>query len=242
MERRNFIKLLGAGAVVAVSPSMIKSTLYADDGTLFQTYDKVLLVDAAGAPIKASALQKEVTYVFHYPHVGTPCLLIDMGAPTEKNVKLKSEAGEEYVWKGGVGANGSIVAYSGICAHQLTHPNPKDSFIKYVPKGEKTMAYDRGGIIVCSSHLSAFDAGAGCKNLSGEAKQPLASIVLEHDTATDQLYAVAVLGADKFQDYFKSFKDELDEYYGGKRKAKKDIKDTTTTMALTEYSKEVIAY
>ncbi|MCH9812568.1 MAG: Rieske 2Fe-2S domain-containing protein [Epsilonproteobacteria bacterium] len=242
MERRNFIKLLGAGAAVAVSPSMINTTLRADDGTLFEAYEKVKLVDGLGKPIKASSLKKEVSYVFNYPHVGTPCLLIDMGAPTEKNVNLKSEQGESYIWKGGVGANSSIVAYSAICSHQLTHPTKNDSFIKYVPKNEKTMAYQNGGVIVCSSHLSAFDAGAGCKNLSGEAKQPLASIVLEHDSATDELYAVAVLGSDKFQDYFKSFKDELKEFYGGKRKAKKNIKDTTQLVELTEYTKEVIAY
>ncbi|HHE05824.1 MAG TPA: sulfur oxidation protein [Epsilonproteobacteria bacterium] len=242
MERRNFIKLLGAGAAVAVSPSMINSTLRAADGTLFEAYEKVKLVDGSGNPIKAGSLQKEVTYVFNYPHVGTPCLLIDMGEATERDVKLKSEQGEEYVWKGGVGAKQSIVAYSGICSHQLTHPTPNDSFIKYVPKNEKTMAYQKSGIIVCSSHLSAFDANAGCKNLAGEAKQPLASIVLEHDASTDELYAVAVLGSDKFQDYFKSFKDELKEFYGGKRKAKKNIKETSETVLLTEFTKEVIAY
>lgn len=242
MERRNFLKLLGAGTVVAVSPSMIGGTLRADDGTLFQAYEKVKLVDGSGNPLKASSLKKEVTYVFNYPHVGTPSILVDMGAATERNVKLTSEAGEEYVWKGGIGANQSIVAYSGICSHQLTHPTPRDSFIKYVSKNEKTMACSQGGVIVCSSHLSAFDANAGCKNISGEAKQPLPAIIMEHDAATDELYAVAVLGPDKFQDYFKSFKDELKEFYGGKRKAKRNIEGTSKVVELTEYSKEVIAY
>ena len=242
MERRNFIKLLGAGGVIAVSPSMIGQTLRADDGTLFQAYEKVKLVDASGSPIKAGELKKEITYVFNYPKVGTPCLLIDLGEKTSKEVKLKSEAGEEYIWRGGVGKSGSIVAYSGICSHQLTHPSPKDSFIKYVPKNEKTVACKKSGVIVCSSHLSAFDAKEGCKNLAGEAKQPLASIVLEHDIKTDELYAVAVLGSDKFQDYFKSFKDELKEFYGGKRKAKRDIKESSTTMLLSEFTKDVISY
>jgi arsenite oxidase small subunit len=242
MERRNFIKLLGAGTAIAVSPSLINSTLRAADGTLFEAYEKVKLVDSDGNPLKASTLKKEVTYIFNYPMVGTPCILVDMGEATSRDVKLKSEAGEEYIWKGGVGKNSSIVAYSGICAHQLTHPSPNDSFIKYVSKNEKTIACKQGGVIVCSSHLSAFDTAKGCKNISGEAKQPLPSIVLEYDEKSDELYAVAVLGPDKFQDYFKSFKDELDEFYGGKRKAKRNVTETATVTLLSDFTKEVIAY
>ncbi len=239
MERRNFIKLLGTGAVIAISPSLIKGTLRAEDGMLFKSYEKVKLVDKLGNPIKPSKLKKEVTYIFHYPHVSTPCLLIDIGEPTSKNVKLKSENGQEYLWKGGVGQNGSIVAYSGICSHQLTHPTPKHSFIKYIPRDEKTLAYKNGGVIVCSSHLTAFAANAGCKNLSGKAEEPLASIVLEVEN--DELYAVAVLGPDKFQDYFKSFKSEFKEFYDGKRKAKKNIKGQSTTVELTKYSKDIVS-
>jgi Rieske Fe-S protein len=242
MQRRNFIKLLGAGTVVAVSPSLINTTLRAEDGTLFQAYNRVKLVDSSGNPIKASSLQKEVSYIFNYPKVGTPCILVDVGSPTQKDVKLKSEAGEEYIWKGGIGKNSSIVAYSAICAHQLTHPSPKDSFIKYVGTNEKTIACKQSNVIVCSSHMSAFDAKAGCKNISGEAKQPLPAIILEHDEKSDELYAVALLGPDKFQDYFKSFKDELKEFYGGKRKAKRDVEGTATTQLLAEFTKEVISY
>jgi len=241
MQRRNFIKLLGTGAVVAISPSLIKGTLRADDEMLFKAYEKVKLVDARGNSIKASELKKEVTYIFHYPHVGTPCLLIDMGEPTQKDIKLKSESGEEYLWKGGIGENNSIVAYSGICSHQLSHPSPKQSFIKYIPKNEKTMAHKNGGVIVCSSHLRVFDANSGCKNLTNERENPLASIVLELDAKSDELYAVAILGPDKFQDYFKSFKSELKEFYDGRRKAKKHIQGQSTTIELEKYSKQIIA-
>jgi Rieske Fe-S protein len=242
MQRRNFLKILATGAVVAVNPSLINGVLRADDGTLFQAYQRVKLVDANNNPIKASALEKEITYVFNYPFVGTPCLLINLPKKTERNIALKSDSGEEYMWKGGVGKEGSIVAYSGICAHQLTHPTPDDSFIDYVPTTSKTIACDQTGIIVCSSHLSAFDAGRGCKNIVGEARQPLACIVLEHDEASDELFAVAVLGPDKFQDYFKSFKDELKQYYGGRRKAKKDVEVSATLVKMTEFSKEIISY
>jgi len=57
MERRNFLKVVGAtGAMIAVSPSTITGELHAADGQVMQTFEKVQLVDAASALIKASAL------------------------------------------------------------------------------------------------------------------------------------------------------------------------------------------
>jgi len=241
MDRRNFLKVVAGATVVAVSPSMIRGNLYAADGSLYVAYEKTQLVDAAGKPIKASALAKEVTYIFNYPYASTPCMLINLPQPTEKEVALKSESGESYVWKSGVGKERTIVAYVAICTHQMTHPTPNDSFIGYVPKAKKTMAYDKGGVIVCSSHLSAFDAGAGAKVLGGAATQPLNAVVLEH-AADDTLWAVGILGSDKFQDYFKSFRPELKEFYGGPAEAKKLVSISAKAVKLTEYSKEIIQY
>ncbi len=242
MERRSFLKIIAAGAtIVAVNPSLIGGTLYAADGRMFKAYEKAQIVDAAGVPIKASSLEKEVTYIFNYPFNSTPCMLVNLPEPTEQEVSLKSEIGEEYLWKSGVGAKRTIVAYSAICAHQLTHPTPNDSFIKYVPKATPTMAYAKSGIIVCSSHLSAYDAGAGAKVLSGAALQPLAAVVLEV-AADDTIWAVGVLGSDKFQDYFKAFKPELKEFYGGVAEAKTLVSISAKTVKLTEYSKEIIQY
>jgi Rieske Fe-S protein len=242
MERRSFLKIMAAGAtIVAVNPSLIGGTLYADDGRLFKAYEKAQIVDASGVPIKASSLEKEVTYIFNYPFASTPCMLINLPEPTQQEVSLKSEIGEEYLWKSGVGAKRTIVAYSAICAHQLTHPNKNDSFIKYVPKTTPTMAYEKSGVIVCSSHLSAYDAGAGAKVLAGAASQPLAAVVLEV-ASDDTIWAVGVLGSDKFQDYFKSFKPELKEFYGGVAEAKTLVSISAKTVNLTEYSKEIIQY
>jgi len=242
MQRRDFLRVVGAGAtVVAVAPSMIGQTLYADNGQLYKAYEKVQLVDGDGNPIKASSLESEKTYVFNYPQVAVPCFLINLGEKAENEVKLKSEDGTEYIWSGAVGKDNSIVAYTAICPHQLTHTNKADSFMSYVPRKAKTMAYTEGGVIICASHLSAFDPKRGANQLSGPAPQPLASIVLEHDK-NDHLWAVAVLGQDKFHDYFKSFKSEFKEQFGGKRKAKKLVKISVPTVAITEYTKEVIAY
>jgi len=242
MERRNFLKIMAAGAtVIAVNPSLIRGNLYAADGRLYTAYEKAQIVDAAGNPIKVSDLEKEVTYIFNYPYASTPCMLINLPEPTEQETELKSEAGDTYIWKNGVGKDRTVVAYSAICAHQLTHPTPNDSFIKYVPKATPTMAYSSGGVIVCSSHLSAYDAKAGAKVLGGAAPQPLAAIVLEV-ADDDTIWAVGVLGSDKFQDYFKAFKPELKEFYGGPAKAKQLVKISAKTVKLTEYSKEIIQY
>jgi Rieske Fe-S protein len=224
MNRRNFLKVASAtGAMVAVSPSSIIQKLYASNGQMYTAYERVQLVGADGAPIKTSDLKKETNYMFNYPHVGTP------------------EEGDEYLWKSGVGAKRTIVAYSAICSHQLAHPTPSDSFLQYVQKDKKTMAYKHSGVIVCSSHLSAFEAKEGAKRLSGPAVDPLAAIVLEV-AEDDTIWAVGVLGADRFHAYFKTFKPEFKEFYGGKRKAKKLVKISAKTVVLNEYTKEIIQY
>ncbi|MDP3119004.1 MAG: Rieske 2Fe-2S domain-containing protein [Sulfuricurvum sp.] len=241
MDRRNFLKVVAGATVVAINPSLISGKLYASDGRLYVAYEKTQLMDAAGKPIKASMLEQEVNYVFNYPYVSTPCLLVNLPKPTQQDVELTAENGEKYVWKSGVGKNRTIVAYVAICTHQLTHPTPNDSFIMHVPEKTKTMAYDKSGVIVCSSHLSAFDTSAGAKVLGGAATQPLSAVVLEH-AADDTLWAVGILGMDKFQDYFKAFKPELKQFYNGPAEAKKLVSISAKTVKLTEFSKDLIQY
>ena len=241
MDRRNFLKVTAATGLVAVSPSLLTTKLHATANNLFVTYEKVQLVDANGVALKASALKKETNYVFNYPFVSTPAILLDLDTPTAVDVKLTSECGQEYLWKSGVGAKRTIVAYSAICSHQLAHPTPDDSFLQYCTKEQKTMAYDHGGVMVCSSHLSAFNVSEGCKRLSGPAAQPLASIVIEV-AEDDTLWAVAVLGPDKFHEYFNDFKPEFKKFYGGKREAKNLVTSSAKMVTLNEYTKEIIQY
>lgn len=102
MNRRNFLKIAGVGgAMIAIAPSSISGRLYAADGRLFEVYENVQLVDANGEALKASLLQKEVNYLFNYPFIGTPAILLDLGKETQYDVKLFSEEGEEYGKKGG---------------------------------------------------------------------------------------------------------------------------------------------
>lgn len=243
MNRRDFIKMGALGGVIVLTrPSLIDQKLFAHDGRLYESFEKVQLVDDAGNPIKASALERDVNYVFHYPHVGTPCMLLNLSEKSEINVELKDALGDVYVWSEGVGPNGSIVAYSAICSHALTHPNKSESFFAYVPKGTPSAAIEKGGAIVCSSHLSSFDPKNGGKVIGGPADQPLASIVLEHNAQDDTLWAVGVLGSAKFNDYFNAFKTEMDRDWGGKRQAKKLVKISAPTVKLSKFTKEVIQY
>jgi len=241
MNRRNFIKLCAVtGTFVSVTPSIFNQKLYAHDGRLYEAYEKVLLTDEDGNAIKASSLKKNEVYVFKYPHKGTPCFLINLDEKCDTKVPLKTAEGEEYVWEEGCGKDKSIVAYSAICSHSLTHPTKSESFITYVPKDKQTVGVP--GTIVCSSHISSFDPKQGGKVLGGPADQPIAAVVLEHNEKDDTLTAVGVLGGDKFHDYFKAFKTEMKKEFGKKRKAKKLVKVSVPTVALSKYTKEIIQY
>ena len=252
MKRRGFLKLTGTTtAAVLIAPSLITQRLYAEDDsnatsktkerTLYQTYEKVQLKDADGKPLKASSLKKEENYVFNFPHVGTPCIVVDLGEETQKNVRLTADDGTEYIFEGGVGEKGSIVAFSAICPHQLTHPTPDASFFQYLPKSGKTLAYKEAGVFVCSSHLSAFTPKDGGKRVGGPATEGLTQIVLEIDK-DDHLWAVGALGPDRFHDYLDSFKSEFKKFYGNKRKAKKLIKEETKVVTLKEFSADIMQY
>lgn len=239
MERRNFLRLSATSAMaVAIAPSLITQRLYAEDGSLFQPFEKVQLKDTEGNPIKASALAVEENYVFNYPYVGTPAIMVNLTSPAEKDIELTAEDGTKYIYRGGVGAKGTIVAYSAICPHQLTHPQPEMSMFHYIDEKGTTKAYS-GGAFVCMSHLSRFEPKQGGKVVGGPATQGLASIILEVD-GEDNIWAVAVLGPVKFQDYFDAFKDEFKKFYGNRRKAKKLTKEETKVQTLKNFSADII--
>jgi len=241
MQRRGFFKLTGTAAAIMIAPSLITERLYAEDGKLYESYEKIQLKDAEGQPIKAGELKVEENYVFNFPHISTPCILVDLGEATQKDVKLVNDSGIEYIFKGGVGKKGSIVAYSAICPHQLTHPSPETSFFQYLPKNGKTLAYKEGGVFVCSAHLSVFMPKSGGKRVGGPATEGLTQIVLEIDD-NDYVWAVGALGPNRFHEYLNAFKSEFKKFYGNKRKAKKLIKEETKVVTLKEFSTNIMQY
>ncbi|CAA6804507.1 MAG: Ubiquinol-cytochrome C reductase iron-sulfur subunit (EC [uncultured Sulfurovum sp.] len=239
MERRGFLKLSGTAAAVVVAPSLITETLRADDGSLYKTYDKVMLKDSEGNPLKTANVVEQENYVFNFPHAATPCILVKLDGPTDKTATLKADDGTEYKFRGGSGKDGSIVAYSAICPHQLTHPKASTTFFQYVPKGTKTLAYDKavGGVFVCSSHLSAFTPKDGGARVTGPATEGLTQIVLEVDK-DDVIWAVGAVGPNKFHEFLTSFKADLKKEYG-RNKAKKLVKTEAKVTTLKNFSSDI---
>jgi Rieske Fe-S protein len=204
MERRDFLKACAAGATLAASAPQALAAQQASP----RYYARALLTDANGDPLRASSLKAGVNYIFHYPFGGTPCFLLDLGKPTQRNVALKTADGQRYVWSGGVGAGRSIVSFSAICAHKLAYPTRQISFISYRGNDESS-TFARAQTIHCCAEHSEYDPASGGKVLGGPAEQPLAAILLEHDAAADRLYAVGTLGGELFNEFFQKYEMKL---------------------------------
>lgn len=240
MNRRGFLKVTASGMVFVSMSSLFGTRLYADDGRLLKSYPKVQLVDDKGRPILATDLRKENPYIFNYPYNSTPCMVINLTNSTASDVELTSESGEKYIWKGGVGNERSIVSYVAICGHQLTHPTPIDSFMSYASPAQKNSVCEKSGVIVCASHMSAFDVKNGAKVCAGPATQPLNGVILE--IALDNtIWAIGILGQEKFVDYFDSYADELKEFYKGEKNGKKLASKTVKAVPMNVFSKNIIA-
>ena len=202
MQRRDFIKVCAAGAAVRANDLLAAKDLKP------RFYARTLLTDESGQPLRAARLVSGRNYIFHYPFESTPCFLLNLGRPTARAVHLKTEDGSAYEWTGGVGPDQAIVGYSAICAHRLSYPTPQISFISYREKSTASRIMRANTIHCCSEH-SEYDPAAGARVLSGPAPQPLSAILLEHDRATDTLYAVGTLGGEMFNAFFDKFEFKL---------------------------------
>lgn len=234
MDRRRFIKICGVSTALAGLQAVTPGMLCAAEQ---KEYNRVKLVDSKGQPIKAKNLITTDSYIFHYPYKGTPCFLINLPSKPAGNNKLTGENGD-YTWEGGVGPNGTVVALTAICAHQLSYPEKGHTPISYYAT-EKSEDAGVSGVIVCCEHDRVYDPAQGGKMTATNKKStsPLAAIRLEYDPATDELYAKGVYGTDRFLDFFKAYKKELlDEY--GPGVAKQDVTDTATVMLLSEFAPE----
>jgi Rieske Fe-S protein len=175
-----------------------------------KAYTKSLLLsedsDTSGA---AASLAVGEPYVFFYPYISTPCFLIDLGVPAGQS-ELTEKSGNRYEWSGGVGPNQSIVAYSAICSHKMSHPAKEISFINY--RHDPISYYSRDGksetrsqLISCCSERSVYDPTDGARVLGGPAPQPLAAIALEYDDSSGELHAVGSYGGDMYDRFFDKF-------------------------------------
>ena len=227
MKRRDFVQVCAASAAgVALPDSKAASTLQA------RTYKRVKLVDESGKPVRAASLKTGATYVFDYPFSSTPCFLLRLEKPTRENIPLKTETGFDYVWEGGVGPERSIVAYSAICAHKMTYPTKQVSFIGY--RNEPSPVAGPGKVITCCSDRSVYDPASGARVVSGPAPQPLATILLQYDAKSDELFAVGTFGGEKFAEFFSKFQFRLNLEMGPRSRATVD--NATIVKPLENYS------
>ena len=236
LARRGFMKLCAASAAaVGVAPELLASS------APVKRYERVRLVHAGGRALAASALPVGESLVFNYPYATTPCFLLNLGRAVEGNVDLRTESGDTYVWPGGVGPDSSIVAFSAICAHKMSHPAKTVSFINY--RHEDVSFRDhaqkivkREGVIFCCSEKSVYDPARGASVLGGPARQPLCTIVLEHDPADDALYALGSRGGEMFDRFFDAFTPRLQMEWGLSN-VRAPVTDSSTVVAIDEYSR-----
>ena len=217
----------GAGGLSALSA-------WADAAPRF--YDRAMLVDQFGDPLRVKGLKDETNYVFHFPYAGTPCFLLKLDRQVDAKATLKREDGSTYEWRGGVGPNRAIVAFSAICAHKLAYPTRDVSFIRYQRQSSPQSVAQ--AIHCCAEH-SVYDPASGARVLSGPAPQPLAAILLDYDPARDTLSAVGTLGAEQFDAFFRKYEFKLALEYG-EGKARWPVGTKTVVKELAEYCRNTI--
>ena len=184
--------------------------------------------------MRAAAIPANRNFIFHYPFAATPCFLLNLGRPAKASASLKTGAGEPYEWKGGVGAERSVVAYSAICAHRLAYPTRDITFISY--RSEKSTSNRIGNVIHCCAEHSQYDPAEGARVLAGPAPQPLAAILLEHDSSTDELHAVGTLGAEMFSEFFEKYAFRLSLEHGAGARA--PVSGACAVQDLESYSRQ----
>jgi Rieske Fe-S protein len=198
-------------------------------------YARVKLVDEFFKPLKAGSLEVNKAYLFHYPYQSTPVFLLNLGKPLTQAAALQTQDKTDYQWAGGVGSGKSIVAFSAICAHQMAYPTKDLSFIHFRDKpsarGEQTQ------VIHCCAEHSQYDPARGAKVVSGPANQPLAAVLLEHDSKTDALFATGVQGGELFDAFFKKYEFKLTMEHG--QRARSLTENSVQVRLMTQVCRQV---
>jgi len=233
MERREFLRICSAGAAAA-GGFAVPSSVAADARA--QRYQKALLVDGSGQALRSKAIPANRNLIFHYPYASTPCFLLNLGKPVKPSAQLKTVDNQAYEWRGGVGAARSVVAYSAICAHQLSYPTRDISFISF--RSEASARNRHANVIHCCSEHSQYDPAEGAKVVAGPAPQPLAAILLEHDSKTDEIHAVGTLGGEMFNQFFAKYEFRLT--LEGDSAPRRPVQGRTVVVELENYCKQQV--
>jgi Rieske Fe-S protein len=235
ISRRSFVKLCASTiAMVGANPSLL-----AQPHSEFHRYQRARLVDTEGRPVTPTDLKVGENYLFHYPYIVTPCFLLNLGRPAEQHTLLKTEDGKPYRWQGGVGPEHSVVAFSAICAHKMSHPARAVSFINYRHHAVRFRNKDeaitqRSQVIYCCSEKSVYDPMQGGRVLGGPAPQPLAAILLEYDERDGSLYAAGSYGGEMFDRFFEKFSFRLELEFNTAN-VRQEVANTAAVVPLAQY-------
>lgn len=232
MKRRSFLTTCAVLSGTATVATIAESWGNAPP----RPYTRTRLVDSHGQPIRPRSVLAETNYIFHYPYASTPCFLLRLPRVAAAPVSLERQDGTRYSWSGGVGPDRALVAFSAICAHKLAYPTRDVSFIRYQKDRSPTSG---AAVIHCCADHSVYDPRQGAKVVSGPAPQPLAGIVLEHDAAKDEIYAVATLGPEQFDAFFAKYEIKLGLEYGP-GKAKLPVGDRSVVREMASYCRNTI--
>lgn len=236
MNRRKLFKTCSAIAAGMMIDSTLFSKLLAAEKELYKSYKKALLIKENGEPLKTSDLPPYTVLLFYYPFKSTPCYIINVGDKVESTT-LKLNNDKDYQFKGGIGKDKSIVAYSAICPHQWNYPNKDFSLFNYYPPTEKSATTGKSGVIQCCAHMSVFDVKKGGQVIEGPAELPLAYIELVEEN--ENIYATAVVGPNQFEEFLDMYKSDLIELYGGFDKATEMV-EKSVVIEVSKYVKEQI--
>ena len=180
-----------AGTASASAPYPISQLVYEDD-----------------APVTLASLKPGKSHIFSYPFVTTPCFL----------VRLKRSSPARGSWPGGLDTDQSVVAFSAICSHKMSHPARPISHISY--REQAVTFYDSSGlkharddVISCCSERSVYDPASAGDVLAGPAPVPLAAIALSNDD-DGYIYATGSFGDDQYDKFLTKFGFRLAMEYG----------------------------
>lgn len=241
MRRREFVTACSAGAcALGLGLSGCRQGPAAADGPLQpRSFARARLVDGEGVALRAQALEVGFNYVFHYPYVSTPAFLFRLAGPVVPNGGLADREGRTYAGVPGVGPEASIVGYCAICVHKLSHPSPQLTYISL----RQRLPSETGvspHVISCCAQNSRFDPYDGARVIDGPADQPLASILLEHDSRDDALYATGLVGGVVFERYFETFARRLQLEHGGEEGALAEAGGDVVAHRLDAFSGNVL--
>lgn len=205
MDRRQFSKLCG-GLVSGAAALHVGS--YGQAIAASEPYPQSHLVHQNDTPVTLASLETGVAYIFGYPYITTPCFL----------VRLDRSAPARGSWPGGLDDDQSVVAFSAICSHKMSHPAKPISHISYreapVTFYDKSgKQHSRDGVISCCSERSVYDPASAGDVLSGPAPSPLAAIELQTNDS-GHVVAVGSFGENQYERFLNKFGFRLAMEYG----------------------------